>query len=260
LTARFSGDKIDWILWSANSRAFNFFDFLKGSVMGHFVELKATDGLTCPAYLAQPEGKAKGAVVVLQEIFGVNAHIQAVADGYAREGYLSLAPCTFQRVKPGVELGYTQEDMNAGFALKAAVEALPEPGVMQDIQAAIDYAASAGAVAVIGFCWGGLLTWRSACMLRGIRAAVPYYGGGITTDDEMSRLPKCSVLAHFADQDHWIPVSGVEAFKSAHPEVQVHVYAADHGFNCDHRGAFNAPAAKLAHERTLAFLAKQLVI
>ena len=107
--------------------------------MAHFIELTAADGFRFPAYEARPAGPAKGAVVVLQEIFGVNAHIRAVADGFAADGYLALAPATFHRVKPGVELAYTPEDIAAGVALKAAVEALPVPGVMQDIQAAIDY-------------------------------------------------------------------------------------------------------------------------
>ena len=224
------------------------------------VTLKAADGQTFDAYVAQPTGQAKGAVVVLQEIFGVNAHIRSVADGYAAAGYLAVAPATFARVQAGVELGYTEADMGSGFGLKNAVEALPAPGVMQDIQAAVNYAAqqSGGKVAVLGFCWGGLLTWRSACLLSGVSAAVPYYGGGMTTPEEVARTPKCPVMAHFGDQDHWIPLDGVEAFKAAHPAVQVHVYAANHGFNCDQRGSFNAPAAQLARERTLAFLAQHI--
>lgn len=224
------------------------------------VTLKAADGQTFDAYVAQPTGQAKGAVVVLQEIFGVNSHIRSVADGYAAAGYLAVAPATFARVQTGVELGYTEADMGSGFGLKNAVEALPAPGVMQDIQAAVNYAAqqSGGKVAVLGFCWGGLLTWRSACLLSGVSAAVPYYGGGVTTPEEVARTPKCPVMAHFGDQDHWIPLDGVEAFKAAHPAVQVHVYAANHGFNCDQRGSFNAPAAQLARERTLAFLAQHI--
>jgi carboxymethylenebutenolidase len=190
----------------------------------------------------------------------VNSHIRSVADGYAAAGYLAVAPATFARVQTGVELGYTEADMGSGFGLKNAVEALPAPGVLQDIQAAVNYAAqqSGGKVAVLGFCWGGLLTWRSACLLQGVSAAVPYYGGGVTTAEEVARSPKCPVMAHFGDQDHWIPLDGVEAFKAAHPKVQVHVYAANHGFNCDQRGSFNAPAAQLARERTLAFLAQHI--
>lgn len=224
------------------------------------VTLTAADGTTCDAYVAQPAGQAKGAVVVLQEIFGVNSHIRSVADGYAAAGYVAVAPATFARVQTGVELGYTEADMGQGFGLKTAVEALPGAGVMLDIQAAVNHAAQLGGgkVAVLGFCWGGLLTWRSACLLEGVSAAVPYYGGGVTTPEEIARQPKCPVLAHFGDQDHWIPLEGVEAFKAAHPEVQVHVYHANHGFNCDQRGSYDAAAAQLARERTLAFLAQHL--
>ncbi len=226
--------------------------------MGEFVELKAADGRKFPAYVARPAGAAKGAVVVLQEIFGVNSHIRAVADGYAAEGYLAVAPSTFDRVKPGVELGYSADDMQAGIALKAAVEGLPAPGVMPDIQAAIDYAAQAGKVGVVGYCWGGLLSWRSACLLKGLSAAAPYYGGGVTSPEEAARQPKVPVMAHFGERDHWIPLDSVEAFKKAQPGVTVHVYAADHGFNCDQRGSWDAAAAKLARERTLAFFAQHL--
>lgn len=226
--------------------------------MGQFIDLQAADGFTFPAYVAQPAGHPRGAVVVLQEIFGVNEHIRAVADGYAAAGYLAVAPSTFHRVKPGVELGYAPDDMSAGMALKATVEALPEPGVLQDIQAAIDHAAQAGKVGVVGYCWGGLLTWRTACLLRGVSAAVPYYGGGITAPAEIARTPKCPVLAHFGEKDHWIPLDGVAAFQTAHPEVEMHIYPANHGFNCDHRGAYDAAAATLARERTLAFFAQHL--
>lgn len=222
------------------------------------VNLRAADGFVFPAYVARPDGPPRGGIVVLQEIFGVNAHIRAVADGYAAQGYLAIAPSTFHRVQPGVELGYTPEDVAAGVKLKAAVEGLPAPGVLQDVQAAIDMAAEAGPVGVVGYCWGGLLTWRAANLLTGIRAAVPYYGGGMTSPTEMARQPRCPVLVHFGDQDHAIPLDGVRAFKAAHDGVRVEIYQAQHGFNCDHRAAYNAEAANLARERTLAFLADQL--
>ncbi|RYX89557.1 MAG: dienelactone hydrolase family protein [Comamonadaceae bacterium] len=228
--------------------------------MGQFTQLTAADGFKVPAYVAEPAGKPKGAVVVLQEIFGVNSHIRSVTDRFAAEGYLAVAPATFERVKPGVELGYTEADMKAGMELKNAVSALPGAGVLQDIQAAIDYAGktSGGKVGIIGFCWGGLLTWRAACLLDGLSAAIPYYGGGITSEEEIARTPKVPVLAHFGDRDHWIPLEGVEAFKKAHPDVEAHVYAADHGFNCDQRGSWNEDAAKTARERSLAFFAAKL--
>ena len=226
--------------------------------MGQTIELKTADGQAIPAYVAEPKSQPRGAIVVIQEIFGVNSHIRSVADGYAADGYLAVAPAIFHRVKPGVELGYGEEDMSAGMALKAATEALPAPGVMQDIQAAIRHAAKAGKVGIVGYCYGGLLTWRSACQLEGLSAAVPYYGGGVTTPDEIARKPRCPVQAHFGDQDKWISPESVEAFKKAHPEVEVHVYAANHGFNCDQRGSYNAEAAKLARERALAFFGKHV--
>lgn len=229
--------------------------------MGQIIHLTAADGFSMPAYVAEPVGKPKGAVVVVQEIFGVNSHIRNVADGYAAAGYLAVAPATFHRVQADVDLGYSEADMGTGFGFKIGVDALPEPGVMQDIQAAIDYArtgAAAGKVGIVGYCWGGLLTWRSACALSGLSAAVCYYGGGMTTTDESARQPSCPVLAHFGNKDHWIALDTVEAFKLAHPEVQVHVYEADHGFNCDQRGSYNETAAKLALERTHAFFAKHL--
>lgn len=228
--------------------------------MGTMIELQSADGTLVPAYEARPAGTPKGAVVVIQEIFGVNSHIRTVADGYAAEGYLAVAPAAFHRVKPGVSLGYTDADMGEGFGYKTAVEALPAPGVMQDIQAAIHHAAKASGskVGVVGYCWGGLLTWRAACTLSGLSAAAPYYGGGVTTDAEIARQPQVPVLAHFAEQDNWIPMDTVEAFKKAHPEVAVHTYAAHHGFNCDQRGSWHAPSAQLARERTLAFFRQHL--
>ncbi len=228
--------------------------------MGTMIELKSADGILVPAYEARPAGTPKGAVVVIQEIFGVNSHIRNVADGYAAEGYLAVAPAAFHRAQPGVELGYAEADMGEGFGYKTAVEALPAPGVMSDIQAAIDHAAQAsgGKVGIVGYCWGGLLTWRAACMLTGLSAAAPYYGGGVTTEAEIARHPTVPVMAHFADEDKWISMDSVDAFKKAHPEVEVHTYAAHHGFNCDQRVSWDAPSAQLARERTLVFFAKHL--
>ena len=226
--------------------------------MGSFTNLAAVDGTSFAAYVATPAGKPKGAVVVLQEIFGVNEHIRAVTDGYASEGYLAIAPATFHRAKPGVDLGYTPEGMAEGFALKGAIEALPDPGVLQDIQACVNHVAHAGKVGIVGYCWGGLLTWRAAALVSGLSAAAPYYGGGMTTQGEIARNPKVPVLAHFSDQDHYIPMDSVAAFQAAHPGVEVHVYPAQHGFNCDQRAAGHAPSAALAKERTLAFFAQHL--
>ena len=228
--------------------------------MGHMIQLSAADGQQIPAYVAQPTGAVKGAVVVIQEIFGVNSHIRSVADGYAAQGYLAVAPAAFHRVKPGVELGYTDADMGEGFGHKTAVEALSAPGVMQDIQAAIDYAAktSGGKVGIVGYCWGGLLTWRAACTLKGLSAAAPYYGGGMTTEAESARQSKVPVMAHFAEEDKWISMESVKAFQAAHPNAQVFTYAAHHGFNCNQRGAWHAASAALAQQRTFEFFKAHL--
>lgn len=228
--------------------------------MSQTIQLKAQDGSTCPAYIARPAGKARGAVVVLQEIFGINSHVRSVADGFAEQGYLAIAPHAFHRVLPDVELGYTADDVAKGRELKAAAEALPAPGVMADIAAAITFAAveSGGKVAVVGYCWGGLLVWRSACSLPGLSAAIAYYGGGMTAPAEAQRQSLCPVLCHFGEQDHAIPLDGVKAFAQAQPSVEIHTYDAQHGFNCDQRGAFDAASAALARERTLGFLARHL--
>lgn len=228
--------------------------------MGSWIELTAADGFVLPAYRADPTGRPRGAVVVVQEIFGVNDHIRQVADGFAADGYLAVAPAAFHRVRSGVELGYTPDDMTAGRDLKAAVEALPPPGVLQDLQAAVHEAAraSGGKVGIVGYCWGGLLSWRAACLVEGLACAAPYYGGGMTVGAELARQPKVPVLVHFGEQDHWIPMDTVRAFSAAHPEVDVQVYAANHGFNCDQRGSWDEAAARLARQRTLALFAAHL--
>ncbi len=228
--------------------------------MGTVIQLKSQDGMQIPAYVAMPAAPAKAAVVVIQEIFGVNQHIQEVANAYAQAGYLAIAPAMFHRVKADVQLAYEQADMSAGIELKSAVEALPAPGAMQDIQAAITYAQQAcgGKVGIVGYCWGGLLTWRAACLLQGLSAAAPYYGGGMTTEGESARQTQVPVQAHFAQQDAYISMDSVNAFANAHPQAQVHTYAAHHGFNCNHRSAWDEAAAAAARTRTLAFFAQHL--
>ena len=228
--------------------------------MGTMIQLSAADGLQIPHYVAQPATPAKAAVVVIQEIFGVNSHIREVADAYAKEGYLAIAPAMFHRTQVNVDLGYGEADRNAGMALKTAAESMHAAGALQDMQAAIDHAhkACGGKVGVVGYCWGGLLTWRAACMLQGLSAAAPYYGGGMTTEAESARQARVPVMAHFAEEDKWISMDSVQAFKVAHPSVQVFTYPADHGFNCNHRGAWQAEAAALAQKRTLDFFKANL--
>ena len=228
--------------------------------MGQYVNLTCSDGFVAPAWVAEPAGPARGTVVVLQEIFGVNAHIRDVTERWAHAGYLAIAPALFARLQADVELGYGAADMAQAKALKAAAEALPGAGVLVDIQAAIDYAGarSAGPVGVVGFCWGGLLAWRAACTLPGLAAAVCYYGGGMTTQAETVRTPGCPVLAHFGRRDAFISEASVQQFAAVQPQVQVHLYDADHGFHCDQRGSYDAAAAASAHERTLVFFTQHL--
>jgi carboxymethylenebutenolidase len=223
--------------------------------MGKLIELTSADGTKIPAYEARPAIAAKGAIVLLQEIFGLNSHIRAVADGYALDGYYVLAPATFQRAEAGIELGYSPEDMQRGFGLKTAAEAA-RPQLMQDVQAAIHHAAQYGKVGVVGYCWGGLLTWRAATQLTGVSAAVPYYGGGMHL--ELEHAPRCPTMAHLSDNDSYVPLDGVAALQQAHPGVQVHLYAAKHGFNCDQRASWQPEAAAQAKQRTLAFFAQHL--
>jgi carboxymethylenebutenolidase len=230
--------------------------------MGHAIELKAADGFAFEAYVAQPKKPPRAAIVVLQEIFGLNAHIRAMADGYALAGFLAIAPATFSRVQKQVNLGYSPDEVATGRELKGRAEALPAPGVMADVQAAITHAslASKGNVGVVGYCWGGLLTWRAATQLNGVKAAVCYYGGGMTLAPELTANPLCPVLAHFGTHDPLIPLDTVEAFRLAQPQVDVQLYDAEHGFNCDHRGSYNAAAAELALEKTLGFFIDHLKV
>ncbi|WP_027996758.1 dienelactone hydrolase family protein [Simplicispira psychrophila] len=228
--------------------------------MGQWIDLTGSDGFVVPAWVAEPVGPARGTLVVLQEIFGVNAHIRDVTERWARVGYLAVAPALFARVQADVDLGYGAADMAQAKSLKAAAEALPDAGVLVDIQAAIDYAdaRSAGPVGVVGFCWGGLLAWRAACTVPGLAAAVCYYGGGMTNQVEKARTPRCPVLAHFGRLDAFISQASVQQFAAAQPPVQVYLYDADHGFHCEQRGAYDAAAAASAHARTLAFFARHL--
>jgi len=221
--------------------------------MGQWIDLTASDGFVLSAYRAAPEGKPRGALVVVQEIFGVNSHIRDVCDGYAADSYLTVAPALFDRYEKGVDLGYTEQEIARGRELRA--QATTEVA-LRDVAAARDAVAGAGKVGVIGYCWGGLIAWMSASRLTGFACAVPYYGGGMT--DAIGEQPKCPVMAHFGERDTVIPIDGVKKLAAEHPEAQVFVYAAGHGFNCDQRGSYDATAAKLARERTLQFLRQQI--
>jgi len=217
--------------------------------MGRMLELKAADGVVISAYRADPAGRSRGGLVVTQEIFGINSHIRSVCDGFAAEGYLAIAPALYDRYHRGFEVGYTPEDIAKGRELKAKAQV---DVALEDVSAARDVAAAAGKVGIVGYCWGGYVTWMAASRLDGFACAIPYYGGGML--EAAAERPRCPVIAHFGERDTGIPVDGVRKFAAAHPEIQVYIYAADPGFNCDQRGSYDAASAKLARERTLTFL------
>lgn len=221
--------------------------------MGEMIRLSAKDGFTLSAWKAVPAGAPKGGVVILQEIFGLNAHIRSVADRYAAEGYLAIAPALFDRVRPGIELGYTPDDVTNGARIRA--ETTTE-GALADTQAAIEAAAAGGKVGVVGYCWGGSLAFLAATRLTGLSAAVCYYGGMIA--NALDEVPRVPTIMHFGRLDKHIPMSDVDKIRQALPHLSVFDYDADHGFNCDARGSFNQPAADLARARTLEFLADKL--
>jgi carboxymethylenebutenolidase len=221
--------------------------------MGTAITLAAADGFVLSAYRADPAGTPRGGLVVAQEIFGVNSHIRDVCDGYAADGYRVIAPALFDRYEKGVDIGYTPDDIARGREIKARATT---DAALKDVSAAHEALAGCGRIGIVGYCWGGFIAWMSACRLADLACAVAYYGGGML--DAVGETPRCPVLAHFGERDGMIPVEGVKKFAAAHPAVQVHIYAADHGFNCDHRGSYDAAAAALARERTLPFLRKYL--
>jgi carboxymethylenebutenolidase len=221
--------------------------------MGTMIELTASDGHKLAAYRAEPSGKPRGGIVVIQEIFGVNSHIKQVADGYAADGYLAIAPALFDRVQRNVDLGYSPEDIAQGRGIRGKVT---NDMALKDSEAAIKAASGAGKVGIVGYCWGGLVTWLAAGKLAGLSAAVPYYGGGILDNTDVA--PKVPLMGHFGDKDQHIPVDGVRKLAEKYKQHPIFIYSADHGFNCDHRGSYNAPAAKQARERTLEFFRKHV--
>lgn len=203
------------------------------------------------AYLATPEGTPKGGLVIVQEIFGVNAHIRDVADRYAREGWLAIAPALFDPIQPGVELDYTAEGLAEGLDF---VGKLGFERPLAAIAAAAQEIADAGKVGVVGYCWGGSLAYLAAIKLG--LPAVSYYGGRNTLfTDQVAKAP---LMFHYGEHDAHISAADREQVRKANPDAPVYVYDADHGFNCDRRGSYDAAAAKLAQERTLAFFNRHL--
>jgi carboxymethylenebutenolidase len=223
--------------------------------VGQDITLTASDGFKLGAYRTQPEGKAKGAVVVIQEIFGVNHHIRTVCDRFAVQGYVALAPSIFDRIEPNFQSGYTPEEI----AIARKFVANPDwPAMLRDTQAAIDAVQDVGKVGIIGFCLGGSVAFAAATKLQGLSAAVGYYGGAIVrfADDK----PTVPTQLHFGALDHGIPLTDVETIRTKRPDVEIFVYeGAEHGFGCDERASYNKASADVARQRSLAFLGKHLV-
>ncbi len=219
--------------------------------MGKHVELTAADGHKFDAYVAEPAGAPKGLIIVAPEIFGVNSHIRGVTDGYAAEGYMAVAPAFFDRAQTKYEAGYTPEDIAAGVELMKKISL---DDCLLDVSAAIAFGQSAGKVGIVGYCWGGVIAWVAAQRLHTLACSAPYYGGAMPNfvTDKLN----CPVMMHFGETDHSITLEQAKSIAAAYPEAQAFYYPAGHGFNCDQRGSYDAPSAKLALSRTLEFFKK----
>ena len=222
--------------------------------MSEYAMLQAADGNKLSAYVARPEGRPIAGLVVVQEIFGVNPHIRSVADGYAKDGFLVVAPALFDRVERNVELAYEGADREKALSLMGKLDT---EKALADVAAALNYAIGDACkkTGVIGYCFGGTLAWLAAARLRP-SAVVGYYGGRI--GNYAAETPSAPVMLHFGKQDAHIPPEEVEKIHVAHPEVEIYWYDAEHGFNCDARASYNAAAAKEARERSLKFLKAHL--
>jgi len=212
------------------------------------VTLTASDGHAFDAYERRPED-ASAAVVLIQEIFGVNEHIRSVVDRYAELGFHAIAPALFDRVERGVELDYDEVGVARARELRGGLE---WEAAMLDVAATVDHVASTGPTAVVGYCFGGSISWLAAHELP-IAAAVGYYGGQVHMFRD--RSPAVPIMLHFGAEDGGIPLDDVQVVSDQYPDVPVHVYdGAGHGFNCDLRGSFHPESAALAHTRTIEFL------
>ncbi len=218
--------------------------------MGEMLTLTSEDGFKFSAYRATPAGKARGALVVVQEIFGVNHHIKNVTDSFAADGYAALAPALFDRVEPGFETGYAQADIERGRAVRGK---LGWDTMVMDLRAAVKEQAKSGQkIGVVGYCMGGSMAWLAATRIDGVAAAVGYYGGAVA--DHATERPRGPVLLHFGETDASIPKEHWDKIRAAHPEIPMHIYpGAGHGFSCDERGSFHEASHRLARERTIAF-------
>jgi len=221
--------------------------------VGTPISMTASDGFKLGGYRADPQGRPKGGLVVIQEIFGVNHHIRTVCDRYAEHGYASVAPAVFDRIQPNFESGYTPGEIEhaRGFVAKVDWSAM-----MRDTAAAIGAVKNAGKVGIVGYCMGGSVAFLAACKLDGLACAIGYYGGTIARNAD--EKPKVPTLLHFGDQDHSIPMSDVEIVKRKRPDCEIHIYHAGHGFSCDERGSYDEAAHKEALGRTLTWLTRYL--
>jgi carboxymethylenebutenolidase len=222
--------------------------------MGEMVRLHAKDGHTLDAYAVQPGVPVTAGLVIVQEIFGVNAHIREVAERYADDGFVTIAPAIFDRIEPGVELGNGDADRQQAMALLSKFDI---EKAVDDIAASVEWLRGLRlrGVAVVGYCLGGTLAWLSAARLP-IDAAVGFYGGQITR--YLGEQPKVPMMLHFGEQDAHIPVSDVDKIAEAHSEVQIYRYPAGHAFNRPGGAGYSASCALRARERTLAFLREHL--
>ncbi|MGZ8155987.1 MAG: dienelactone hydrolase family protein [Burkholderiales bacterium] len=221
--------------------------------MGRNIELTASDGHKFSAYVAEPAGKPKGALIVVMEIFGVNSHIKRVTDEYAGDGYLAIAPAFFDRVQRGLDVGYSPPEIESARTLMQKMN-FNDP--LKDVEAAKQHVASAGKTGIVGYCWGGALTFKSACNVNGLACAVAYYGGAIP--NLANEKPKCPMMFHWGETDHSIPLEKAKEVAQKHKDQIHYFYPAGHGFNCEQRGSYHAESAKIARERTLEFLKKHI--
>ena len=223
--------------------------------MGETIQIQASDGFSLGAYVARPTGEPVGGLVVIQEIFGVNGHMRSVADGYAKDGFLAIAPALFDRVERNVDIGYEGDDRKKAMELYSKVDF---GNAMKDIEAALLWARknSGKKTGVVGYCLGGTLAWLAATRLHP-DVAVGYYAGGI--DRFASETPAAPVMLHFGLQDAHITKEMVGKVAGAHPDVQIFWYDAGHAFNRDVSASYHAPSAKLARERSLAFLTQCVI-
>ena len=229
---------------------------------GSTLSIPSHDGKNFDGYLALPPlGRGPG-LILIQEIWGVNAHIRAVAEQYALDGYVVLAPDVFWRQEPAVDLNYDEAGTKKAFAL---MQGLNGPDAVADLvssaQALRRRSEVTGQVGVVGYCMGGRLAYQLAAT-GAVDAAVCYYGGGIQNHLELASSIHVPMLFHYAELDTHIPetaVAAVQAAFSGHSNAQVHVYeGAEHGFNCWGRPMYQQKTAALARGRTLQWLSSHL--